>query len=152
MDVSDGSPVLWICGPSGVGKTAVGWEIHSELLRDGVEAAFVDIDQLGMCYPEPESDPGRYRMKGRNAGAVVTNFRAAGARCVVISGVIDPIHGVPIEEFPNATLTVCWLAARPDEIRHRFLSEPTRYSPTTRSLSVDASRSPKAAAISSASA
>jgi uncharacterized protein YhfF len=30
----------------------------------------VDIDQLGMCYPEPASDPGRHRMKARNLGAV----------------------------------------------------------------------------------
>jgi hypothetical protein len=74
-DVSDyGIPVLWVGGPSGVGKTAVGWEIYSELLRDGVDATFVDIDQLGMCYPEPEFDPGRYGMKGRKPGAVITNF------------------------------------------------------------------------------
>ncbi len=43
--------VLWLYGPAGVGKTTVGWEIFSRLTRTGVAAAFVDIDQLGMCYP-----------------------------------------------------------------------------------------------------
>lgn len=54
-------PVLWLCGPVGVGKTTVGWEIYSQMIASGVEAAYLDIDQLGICYPEPASDPGRHR-------------------------------------------------------------------------------------------
>ena len=61
-------PVLWLCGPAGVGKTNF--------------------------YPDPAADPGRYRMQAGNLGAVVAAFQAAGARCVVVSGVVDPAHGV----------------------------------------------------------
>jgi adenylylsulfate kinase-like enzyme len=63
-------PVLWVCGPPGVGKTAVGWEIFSQLTQAGIEAGYADADQLGMCYPEPASDPGRYRIQARNLAAV----------------------------------------------------------------------------------
>jgi adenylylsulfate kinase-like enzyme len=54
-------PALWLCGPSGVGKTAVAWQIYSELRRSGVPVGLVDIDQLGICYPEQPDDPGRHR-------------------------------------------------------------------------------------------
>ena len=119
--VSDLIPVLWLCGPPGIGKSTVGWEIFTQLTRAGIEAGYVDIDQLGICYPEPASDPGRHRMKAQNLGAVVANYRAAGARCVIVSGVVDPGRGVPAGLIPRAALTVCRLRAGRDELRQRFL-------------------------------
>jgi len=114
-------PVLWLCGPSGVGKTTVGWEIFTQLTREGIEAGYVDIDQLGICYPEPPGDPERHRIKARNLGAVVTNFLAAGARCIIVSGVVDPVRGVHPGQIPQAALTVCRLRASQDVLRQRFL-------------------------------
>ncbi|MGY0058531.1 hypothetical protein ACWY4P_18595 [Streptomyces sp. LZ34] len=117
----DPIPLLWLCGPPGVGKTTVGWEIYSQLRRAGVETGYVDVDQLGMCYPEPESDPGRHLMQARNVGAVVAGFRTAGARCVVVSGVVDTAHGVHADRIPGAAPTVCRLSVGHDELRRRFL-------------------------------
>ena len=119
--VSDLIPVLWLCGPPGIGKSTIGWEIFTQLTQAGLEAGYVDIDQLGICYPEPASDPGRHRMKARNLGAVVANYRAAGARCVIVSGVVDPGRGVPADLIPRAAVTVCRLRAGRDELRQRFL-------------------------------
>ena len=119
--VSDLIPVLWLCGPPGIGKSTVGWEIFTQLTQAGIEAGYVDIDQLGICYPEPASDPGRHRMKARNLGAVVANYRAAGARCVIVSGVVDPGRGVPASLIPRAAVTVYQLRAGRDELRQRFL-------------------------------
>jgi len=119
--VSDLIPVLWLCGPPGIGKSTVGWEIFTQLTQAGTEAGYVDIDQLGICYPEPASDPGRHRMKARNLGAVVANYRAAGARCVIVSGVVDPGRGVPAGLIPRAALTVCRLRAGRDELSQRLL-------------------------------
>jgi adenylylsulfate kinase-like enzyme len=112
---------LWLCGPPGVGKTTVGWEIFTQLIRDGIEAGYVDIDQLGIFYPEPPGDPERHRIKARNLSAVVTNFRAAGARCVIVSGVVDPVRGAHVDQIPQAALTVCRLRASQDVLRQRFL-------------------------------
>ncbi len=114
-------PVLWLCGPAGVGKTTVGWEIYSELARAGAGVGYVDIDQLGMCYPEPAADPGRHRMQAENLNALVTAFQLAGARCVVVSGVVHPSHGVYRDLIPQAALTVCRLRADPDEVTRRLL-------------------------------
>ncbi|MDT0441466.1 hypothetical protein [Streptomyces johnsoniae] len=113
-------PVLWVCGPPGVGKTTVAWEIHSRLKRAGIAAGYADIDQLGICYPEPASDPGRHRMQADNLGAVVSAYRAAGARCVVVSGVVDAARGVHTDRIPHAALTVCRLRAERDVLERRF--------------------------------
>jgi adenylylsulfate kinase-like enzyme len=114
-------PVLWLCGPSGVGKSTVGWEIFAQLTDAGIVAGYADIDQLGICYPEHASDPGRHRMKAQNLGAVVANYRAAGARCVVVSGIVDPRRGVHAEMVPLAAFTVCRLRAGRGELTQRFL-------------------------------
>ncbi|MFF4953140.1 AAA family ATPase [Streptomyces chattanoogensis] len=113
-------PVLWLCGPPGVGKTTVAWELYSQLTRAGVETAFVDIDQLGICYPEPAADPGRHRMKACNLDAVAAGFRAAGARCLLVSGVVDPACGVHLDRMPRAAVTVCRLRADREVLRRRF--------------------------------
>lgn len=113
-------PVLWLCGAGGAGKTTVGWDIFSGLDAMGIAAAYVDIDQLGMCYPEVPSDPGRYRLKTQNLAAVVRNYQLAGARCVVVSGITDPVHGVNRELLPHANLTICLLRASPADIRQRL--------------------------------
>lgn len=112
--------MLWLCGPPGVGKTTAAWEIFCQLTRAQVPAGYADIDQLGMCYPEPATDPGRHRMKARNLAAVAANFQSAGARCLVVSGVADPHTGVPTGLFPHAALTLCRLRAGREELRRRF--------------------------------
>jgi adenylylsulfate kinase-like enzyme len=114
------SPVLWLCGPSGVGKTAVSWEYFSQLTRAGVAAGFVDIDQLGICYPERAADPGRYRMKTQNLAHVVANFAAAGTRCVLVSGVVDPRDGVDTELLPQVALMLGRLRAARHAITERL--------------------------------
>ncbi|MEH1127681.1 AAA family ATPase [Micromonospora sp. CPCC 206061] len=126
----DRIPVLWLCGPPGVGKSTVGWRMFGQLTRAGIVAAYVDIDQLGMCYapptvdeyaPDPSrSDPGRYRMKAQNLGEVLANFHSAGARCVIVSGVTDPDHGVAADQYPHAALTLCRLRGSHDELRRRL--------------------------------
>jgi len=122
-------PVLWVYGASGVGKTTVTWELFVQLVREGVPAGYVDIDQIGMCYapptphhwaPEPVADPGRHRLKTRALDAVLANFRDAGARCVLVSGVTDPVRGVEASHVPHAALTTCRLRAEPAELRRRL--------------------------------
>ncbi|MFB9240052.1 hypothetical protein ACFFWC_31770 [Plantactinospora siamensis] len=107
--------------PAGVGKTAVGWEIYSQLVRSGVQTGYVDIDQLGMCFPEAAADPGRHRMKARNLAGVVAGYRAAGARCVVVSGVVDAEHGAHRDELPETRLTICRLRADEADLARRFV-------------------------------
>jgi hypothetical protein len=127
--MTSGLPALWLYGPSGVGKSTVAWELSSRLWRDGVRAAYVDIDQLGMCYgpptpenwtPEPADDPGRYRLQARNLNAVAANAREAGAACLIVSGVVDPERGIDAGLLPNIALTAIRLRVEPDELLRRL--------------------------------
>src|SRR3954452_11761745 len=114
--VTDLLPVLWLCGPSGVGKSTVGWEATTE--RPG--AGHVDIDQLGMCYPEIPSDPGRTVLEARILGRAVANFRAAGASCLVVSGYIDARRGIHTRYLAQAALTVLRMRCDQPELRRRL--------------------------------
>jgi hypothetical protein len=114
--VQDLLPVLWLCGPSGVGKSTVAWELFGE--RSG--AGHVDIDQLGMCYPEIPSDPGRTVLEARILGRAVANFAAAGASCLVVSGYIDSRRGIHTEHLTQAGLTVLRMRCDQPELRRRL--------------------------------
>jgi predicted ABC-type ATPase len=112
-------PVLWITGPAGVGKSTVSWQLFTELAGSGTRTAFADADQLCMCYPAPPDDPGRDLIRARNAGVVVRNCQAAGARRVIVNGVVDPVLGVR-RDLLQAAVTVCRLRADPDEVVRRL--------------------------------
>jgi gluconate kinase len=125
----DAMPVLWLYGPPGVGKSTVGWELFTRLTADGTPAGYVDIDQLGVCYgppqpddwvSEPVDDQGRHRMKARNLDAVAANQRAAGARIVIVSGVVDPQRGVDRGLLPRAAVRTLRLRADLSELRRRL--------------------------------
>jgi adenylylsulfate kinase-like enzyme len=122
-------PVLWLYGPSGVGKTTVAWELYRRLAAQGGPVGYVDIDQLGMSYgpptsehwsPEPASDPVRYRLKAVNLDAVAANYAAVGARGLVVPGILDPEHGVDPAQLPHAALTLCRLRVDEPELMRRL--------------------------------
>lgn len=127
-------PVLWITGPAGVGKSTVSWQLFTELLGSGTRTAFADADQLCMCYPAPLDDPGRDLIRARNAGVVIRNFQAAGARRVIVNGVVDPALGVHRDLLEQAAVTVCRLRADPDEVVRRLLGRQRHSVGDTRDL------------------
>jgi deoxyadenosine/deoxycytidine kinase len=115
-------PVLWLCGPSGVGKSTIAWDLFEDLPGAG----HVDIDQLGMCYPEIPSDPGRTVLEARILGRAVANFRAAGASCLVVSGYIDSLRGIHTEYLTQAALTVLRMRCDQPELRRRLEARARR--------------------------
>jgi adenylylsulfate kinase-like enzyme len=120
-----GIPVLWICGPAGVGKSTVSWRLYSELASAGVHVAFADSDQLCMCYPAPPEDPSRQHLKALNVGAMIPNLRSAGARCVIVNGVLSPA-GLETGLLPDASVTICRLRASRDCVEQRFTARHER--------------------------
>lgn len=108
--------VVWITGPSGVGKTTVAWRLWTRLKARGVPVAYVDIDQLGMCFPAKAGDQGRYRLKAETLTAVLPGYREAGARWLIVSGVADVVSAR--DHMPAATFVR--LRADPAELRRRL--------------------------------
>jgi shikimate kinase len=120
-------PVLWITGPAGVGKSTVSWQLFTELASSPRRrVAFADADQLCMCYPAPPDDPGRERIRARNASVVLRNYQAAGAQCVIVNGVVDPALGVQRDLIEQATVLVCRLRADPGEVVRRLAGRDQR--------------------------
>jgi adenylylsulfate kinase-like enzyme len=118
----DTFPFLWLCGPSGVGKSSVGYELFDQLSRAGTTTAYVDLDQLGLCSSAPDDDARNNRVKARNLGEVWSGFQAVGAQCLVVSGIVDDAEEVRryADLLPGTALTVCRLRVGDDELRGRF--------------------------------
>jgi adenylylsulfate kinase-like enzyme len=119
-------PVLWVCGPAGVGKSTVSWQLFNELSQAGVNIAFADTDQLHMCFPPPRGDPDRERLKAMNIGAMIPHYRAAGAKCVILAGVLDPVFGIRRQLLPDADVTAVRLRADGEEVVRRFIGRNER--------------------------
>jgi adenylylsulfate kinase-like enzyme len=112
--------VLWLFGPPGVGKSVVGWAVYSRLLGLGRPGAFLDIDQLGICYPESPTDPDRHQLKADNLTAVATGFSEYGARGLVVAGVLDSQIGPRTGGDLAAKTTLYRLRAEPGELTRRL--------------------------------
>lgn len=125
MSVAAGQ-VWWLYGPPCVGKSVTAWELFTHALS-GEPRGYFDVDQVGMCHPDPEGDPGRYALKAQAAAALVRRLTQAGARTVIVSGVLDKrslTHFV--EDVDPVEVTYCRLRVDPEELRRRLQS---RYGP-----------------------
>ncbi len=115
-------PVLAITGPGGVGKTTVAFEVSRRLEASGVGHALIDTDELDRLFPPPSDDPQKTKLTARNLAAVWANFRAAGADCLVIAGVMLSFdRELPYIEIavPDADVTVVRLRATEEELLER---------------------------------
>jgi AAA domain len=112
---------LWLCGPSGVGKSTVGWAVFSQLCSDGVKAGYVDLDQISFCRPADEDDPQNHRLRGRNLTTMWRNYRDAGARRLVVSGIVNTATEVEryVNGLPELALTIVRLRASHETLRER---------------------------------
>jgi DNA polymerase III delta prime subunit len=116
-------PFLLICGPPGVGKSTVSWEVFDQLLAQEAKPALVDLDLLGACFSFPEDDPHNDRLKTLNLRCVWQNFQAVGSQCLIAEGVIDDRAVVDLYSgaIPGAEPTVCGLRAPSEELKSRIV-------------------------------
>jgi hypothetical protein len=56
----------------------------------------------------------------RNASAVVGNYRAAGARCVIVNGIVGPAFGVQRDLIEAEAVMACRLRADRGEVVRRL--------------------------------
>jgi hypothetical protein len=111
---------LWLCGPTGVGKSTVGFRAYLNVLQRGIAAAYVDIDQIGFCSPAPDD----HRLRARNLAAVWETYRSAGAEALVAVGSVRSTSQAQIyqQSLPTALFTWCRLRAGRDELTRRIMS------------------------------
>ncbi|WP_447912134.1 hypothetical protein [Microbacterium phyllosphaerae] len=111
--------MLRLAGAPGAGKSAVAWAVARELSGEGAPVGYVDIDQLGMCYPAPLGDADRWTLKEDALRRVAAQFRREGIERLVVSGVAAA--DAPPPAGMTSTSSV-WLDA--DEAARRERLEP----------------------------
>ncbi|HEU5484818.1 MAG TPA: hypothetical protein VFU98_07925 [Microlunatus sp.] len=113
--------VLWLCGPTAVGKSTVGWQVYQQAGRRGLHTGFVDLQQISFLRPAAPGDPLGHRLGARNLAVLWRSFRAAGAdHLVVVGHLASPEADRPYRAaLPDGNLTVCRLRSGHDQLRER---------------------------------
>ena len=118
-----GGHVLLLCGPAGVGKSTIGFQLYLRCLRAGLTAAYIDLDQIGFLTPRPDGDPRNHRLKASNLAGIWRTCHAAGARHLVMSGPIEnqAVLRSYVTALPAAAITTCRLR-RARRARRRIMT------------------------------
>ena len=114
--------MIWICGAPGAGKSVAAWALTEELAAAGACVAYVDIDQLGMLYPESDADPDRHQLKSEALRSLLPGYLAAGAQTLVVSGVVDARTGPRTALGPGVDLSLFLLSPDPTVLYDRILA------------------------------
>jgi hypothetical protein len=82
--------VVFIGGPSGVGKTSVGFEMHAQLSAGDVAHCVIDGDFLDMAHPPPWE----HELAERNLAAMWGNYRALGYTRLIYTNTVCVLPNV----------------------------------------------------------
>lgn len=110
--------VIWLCGSTGVGKSAVAWEVFSAL-RQRSTAANLDLQQLGLLGgPDAATN---HALQAANVAAVWGCFHAAGATHLVMSGALDTTAQANLyrDALPATDVTLVRLGAERHALHDR---------------------------------
>jgi hypothetical protein len=127
-----GGQVLLLCGPVGVGKSTIGFQLYLRCVRAGLTAGYIDLDQIGFLTPHPDDDPRNHRLKAQNLAGIWRTYHAAGARHLVMTGpsenqavlhaYVAALPDAYVAALPAAMITTCRLHAGPAELRQRIMT------------------------------
>lgn len=90
------------------------WELFTRCANTGAHVSYLDIDQLGMLYPESEGDPEGSGLKRDALTAIRHNYSQGGRSFLAVSGVLDPAYLV-------SQAHTCLLTVHPETLRARIL-------------------------------
>lgn len=86
---------LFLNGTVGVGKSTTADAVSALLIERVIAHAIIDLDALRAGWPAPDGDPFNSALELANLRPVAANHRAAGARILVLPGVIEDAAQVP---------------------------------------------------------
>src|SRR5690606_7881350 len=120
--VMSGAPqAVLINGTVGSGKTTVAGALADLLRNDDVPGAAIDLDWLAEFWPSPPDDRFNTALTLTNLRAVAANFRAAGARVLIMAGVVETTdERRRVAEAVDCPLALVRLTADLELIRRRL--------------------------------
>jgi predicted kinase len=122
---------LLLTGVAGVGKSTVAQAVGHLLTTAGCVTAVVDTDMLAQFGPAPKTrrgDSSFYdELKCANLAALWGNFKAAGARFVVVAAVIDnrPLRDLYAKSLAGCAIQLVGLTADDDTVTRRLRQRDT---------------------------
>lgn len=113
-----------ICGPTGVGKSTVGFGLYGNLLANGRKAAYLDLQQLGFLADLPDDAPGGHEVVAGCVADLWEQYRAVGAQDLVLTGQVE--QAADVQRYRDAlgttSLVVCRLRTSQKALRDRILA------------------------------
>lgn len=112
---------LLLTGTVGAGKTTTAFAIGELLAQARIPHAVIDLDELRRMWPAPPEDPFHTRLELANLRQVAATYRRAGARRLVLAGVLEgPGARGGYEEALGGPVLVCRLRAELDRLLARL--------------------------------
>jgi hypothetical protein len=112
---------LLVTGTVGSGKTTVAEALGDLLTAHDVANAVIELDWLRRSWPSPPGDPFAHGITVVNLRSVAANFLAAGARRLVLAGVVESgVERAGYEQAVGVPLAVCRLAVELPAVRERL--------------------------------
>jgi len=112
---------LLLTGTVGAGKTTVAEAVGDLLAERGAPHAVIDLDWLRRSWPAPPGDPFQHGVTVRNLRALAGTFREAGARWLVLAGVVETrAERDDYRAAVGVPLTVCRLQVDLGVVRERL--------------------------------
>jgi predicted kinase len=123
MDRGTGYSLLLIGGRSGVGKSAVGWEVSAQLQAASVAHCIIEGDFLDQVYPAPAGDPNRTQLTRRNLSAVWRNYDELGYRRLIYTNTVSVLErDLVVGAMGRDVATTAALLTAADETANHRLS------------------------------
>ena len=114
------APILWICGAAAAGKSVTAWHAFTAAATSQA-LGYIDVDQVGMLYPDDEADEYGYSLKNEAITAIAPNFTEAGARRLLVSGVVDSREAGQADRLDQADVRYLLLTVDDEVLRRRIL-------------------------------
>lgn len=112
---------VFLNGTVGVGKTTTAAALSDLLVDRQIPHAVVDLDETRRMWPSPPGDRFHTRLSMKNLTALAANYRAAGARRLVLAGVVETRdHVTAVEQAIGGAISVVRLVAPGDVVSARL--------------------------------
>lgn len=116
--------VIFINGTVGSGKTSAAEELSVLEAQAEHPHAVIDSDNVRRLWPRPNGDPFQHELELENLRDLAANYRAAGARHVIVAGVIEEKAEVPryAAALQAERMLVCRLVTDANALESRLIA------------------------------